>query len=219
MKNNYLILAASLLLISCGNKQVKNSDNENAPIGGSDAAMGYTYSKVLDKKIRIFEEGARLLSAVDPQATMAAFAVFPSDSSKVELFLPEETVVLEKRIRPDGTSVWNAEDDDTYMLEKCYDEWLVSRRGKVLYASTGCENIQQAEFVGDKGEKLSATFFTQAGVAQIQYDDVDYMLRQYITASGYGYKNSFVDIRGKGQELTLTFLGDGKSIAFVEKNK
>lgn len=90
MKNNYLILAASLLLISCGNKQVKNSDNENAPIGGSDAAMGYTYSKVLDKKIRIFEEGARLLSAVDPQATMAAFAVFPSDSSKVELFLPKK---------------------------------------------------------------------------------------------------------------------------------
>lgn len=120
--------------------------------------MGYTYSKVLDKKIRIFEEGTRMLSAIDPQTTMAAFAVFPPDSSKVELFLPEETVVLEKRVRPNSTSVWNIEDDDTYMLEKCYDEWLVTRRGKVLFSSTGFENIHKAMFVNDKGEKLSAAF-------------------------------------------------------------
>ena len=199
MKRHYFFLAASLLLISCGSKQAENTDAETAPIGGSDAAMGYTYSKVLDKKIRIFEDGMRMLSAIDPQATTAAFAVFPSDSSKVELFMPEETVVLEKRVRPDGTAVWNVEDDDTYMFERCADEWLVSRRGKVLYASTG------------------SIFFTTAGLAQIRYDGVDYLLRQYVTASGYGYKNPFVDIRGKGQDMTLTFSAEGKSIAFTEK--
>lgn len=217
MKRHYFFLAASLLLISCGSKQAKNTDAETAPIGGSDAAMGYTYSKVLDKKIRIFEDGMRMLSTIDPQATTAAFAVFPSDSSKVELFMPEETVVLEKRVRPDGTAVWNVEDDDTYMFERCASEWLVSRRGKVLYASTGCENKRQAEFVGKQGEALSAIFFTTAGLAQIRYDGVDYLLRQYVTASGYGYKNPFVDIRGKGQDMTLTFSAEGKSIAFTEK--
>lgn len=217
MKRHYFFLAASLLLISCGSKQAKNTDTETAPIGGSDAAMGYTYSKVLDKKIRIFEDGMRMLSAVDPQATTAAFAVFPSDSSKVELFMPEETVVLEKRVRPDGTAVWNVEDDDTYMFERCANEWLVSRRGKVLYATTGCENKRQTEFVGKQGEALSAIFFTTAGLAQIRYDGVDYLLRQYVTASGYGYKNPFVDIRGKGQDMTLTFSAEGKSIAFTEK--
>lgn len=219
MNRSFIFLAASLILLSCGNKQEKNTENEKTPIGGSDAAMGYTYSKVLDKKIRIFEEGTRMLSAIDPQTTMAAFAVFPPDSSKVELFLPEETVVLEKRVRPNSTSVWNIEDDDTYMLEKCYDEWLVTKRGKVLFSSTGFENIHKAMFVNDKGEKLSAAFFTKAGVAQIHYAGVDYVLYQYITASGYGYKNSFVDIRGKGQNMTLTFTGDGKSIAFTEIEK
>ena len=39
-----------------------------------------------------------------------------------------------------------------------------------------------------KREKLSAVFFTQAGVAQIRYNGIDYLLRQYVTASGYGYR-------------------------------
>ena len=134
MKRHYFFLAASLLLISCGSKQAKNTDTETAPIGGSDAAMGYTYSKVLDKKIRIFEDGMRMLSAVDPQATTAAFAVFPSDSSKVELFMPEETVVLEKRVRPDGTAVWNVEDDDTKNVRLVDGLWTISQRGDLIYA-------------------------------------------------------------------------------------
>ena len=87
MKRNFICLAALLLLMSCGSKQAKSPDKAEAPIGASDAAQGYTYSKVLDKKIRIFEEGARVLSATDPQATMAGYVVFPSDSSKAEVFL------------------------------------------------------------------------------------------------------------------------------------
>ena len=217
MKRNFICLAALLLLMSCGSKQAKSPDKAEAPIGASDAAQGYTYSKVLDKKIRIFEEGARVLSATDPQATMAGYVVFPSDSSKAEVFLPQETVVLDKRVRPDGTAVWNVEDDDTYMLEKCGNEWLVSRGGKVLYASTGCENQLKAECVGAKGEKLSAVFFTQAGVAQIRYNGIDYLLRQYVTASGYGYRNPLADIRGKGQQVTLSLAGNDTSIDFVEQ--
>ena len=148
---------------------------------------------------------------------MAGYVVFPSDSSKAEVFLPQETVVLDKRVRPDGTAVWTVEDDDTYMLEKCGNEWLVSRGGKVLYASTGCENQLKAEFVGAKGEKLSAIFFTQAGVAQIRYNGIDYLLRQYVTASGYGYRNPLADIRGKGQQVTLSLAGNDTSIDFVEQ--
>lgn len=217
MKRNFILLTTSLILLSCGNQQAKNTGNEKTSIGGSDAAMGYAYSKVLDKKIRIFEKGTRMLSAIDPQAAMATFAVFPPDSSKVELFLPEETIVLEKRTRSDGTSVWNIEDDDTYMLERYYDEWIVTRRGKVLFSSTGFENIHKTMFVNDKGEILSAAFFTKAGVAQINYVGVDHVLYQYITGSGYGYRNSFVEIRGKGKDMTLFFSGDNKSIHFIEQ--
>lgn len=195
---------------------VKFENSEGQLIGGSDAAMGYTYSKVLDKKIRIFEEGCRLLSATDPNVTMAAYSVFSADSSKVELFLPGGAVVLDKRVRPDGTAVWNVEDDDTYMVEKCNDEWLVTRRGKLLYVTSGTENTINAEFTGKGGENLFVTFFNNAGVAQMNYNGVDYLLYQYRTASGYGYKNAFADIRGKGKNMTLTLAGS-ESIEFTEK--
>lgn len=199
--------------------QYTKADAQPGLIGGSDAAKGYTYSKVLDKKIRIFEAGMPVLSATDPQATLAGYVVFPQDSSKAELFLPEETVVLERRTRPDGTAVWNVEDDDTYMLEKQAREWLVTRRGQVLYVSTGCSNVIKTEFAGEGGETFTASFFTQAGVAQIAYQGVNHVLYQYRTASGYGYKNPFVDIRGKGKEVTLTDLATGKTCQFSEKNK
>lgn len=126
-------------------------------------------------------------------------------------------VVLEKRVRPDGSAVWNVEDDDSYMLEKSNDEWIVSRRGKVVYSSTGFENIIKADFKNNKGEQLSAKFFTKAGVAQVTYLGVDYLLYQYVTASGYGYKNSFIDIRGKGKDMTLTFVGKDSSVEFTEQ--
>ena len=45
------------------------------------------------------------------------------------------------------------------------------------------------------------------------------LLRQYRTASGYGYKNPVFDLRGKGQEAVLTTLSDGSRLALKEKNK
>lgn len=118
--------------------QYVRNPNLQQPIGGSDAAMGYSYSKMLDKKIRIFEEGIQVLSATDPEATLAGYVVFDSDSSRVELFLPEieGSAVLDRRIRPNGTPVWNVEDDDTFLVEQKDGLWIVSRRAKVLYTSS-----------------------------------------------------------------------------------
>lgn len=75
----------------------------------------------------------------------------------------------------------------------------------------------KTEFAGEGGETFTASFFTQAGVAQIAYQGVNHVLYQYRTASGYGYKNPFVDIRGKGKEVTLTDLATGKTCQFSEK--
>ena len=116
-------------------------------IGGSDAAMGYTWSKMLQKKIRVFEEGTRVHSVADPNSSVAGYLVFASDSSQVEFFYPETDVVLDRRTRPDGTPVWNVEDDDTYLVEKAESEWLVSRRGQLLYATSGVEDLVKAAFV------------------------------------------------------------------------
>lgn len=131
---NVLSLQGDTLILERGNSYRMQFKKQNL-IGGSDAAMGYTFSKVLNKKIRIFESGIKVLSTTDPQATLAGYLVFADDSSKVELFLPEQTVILDKRTRPNGTSVWNVEDDDTFMVEKSNGEWIVTRRGKLLYSS------------------------------------------------------------------------------------
>lgn len=114
---------------------VRRAATVPGPIGGSDAAMGYTYSKVLDRKIRIFEEGMRVYSATDPEATQAAYVVFTPDSARAEVFLSDGTVVLDRRVRPDGSPVWNVEDDDTYQVERKGEHWLVTRRGRLLFTS------------------------------------------------------------------------------------
>ena len=186
-------------------------------IGGSDAAMGYTWSKMLQKKIRVFEEGTRVHSVADPNSSVAGYLVFASDSSQVEFFYPETDVVLDRRTRPDGTPVWNVEDDDTYLVEKAESEWLVSRRGQLLYATSGVEDLVKAAFVADGGEEIEILFFGKAGVAQMNRNGVYSLLRQYRTASGYGYKNPVFDLRGKGQEAVLTTLSDGSRLALKEK--
>lgn len=79
------------------------------------------------------------------------------------------------------------------------------------------DNTRIVEFTSDNGDMLDVTFFTTIGMAQVKYKGVDYLLRQYPTASGYGYKNPFIDIRGKGKNLILSMQGDNKSIEFAEK--
>lgn len=64
---------------------------------------------------------------------------------------------------------------------------------------------------------MNVTFYTQAGIAQLLVDGTYSLLKQYRTASGYGYKNPIYDLRGKGQEATLTNLMDGKKTQLKEK--
>ena len=56
------------------------------------------------------------------------------------------------------------------------------------------------------------------GMATLQYDGQYMLLSQYRTASGYGYKNTILDLRGKGKEATLTRSTDRKTFQLTEKN-
>lgn len=223
MKPSILYLSI-LALFGTSCSGVSKSDDKQQEktnlIGNSDSAMGYTFSKLLNKKIRIFEEGIRVLSATDAQATSAGYIVFAKDSSKVELFLPEETVILDKRTSGNNTPVWNVEDDDTYSLRLCNQDWMLTRRGKIMYCTTGLENVIQAKFTSkDSKKNIDISFFNAADVAQITLDGVNHVLYRYLTASGYGYKNPFIDIRGKGKDMTLTDLSTGKAENFTEIKK
>ena len=142
---------------------------------------------------------------------------FNADSSKVNIFLPEEELVLTQKHKADGRSVWNIEDDDTYLLEKSENEWIISRRGRLLYSTTGREDAIHATFKTNTQDTINVSFYRKSGVAQIETNGIYNLLYQYRTASGYGYKNSVFDLRGKGEEATLTNLIENKSIILKEK--
>lgn len=192
-------------------------ENHQTIPGGSDAAMGYTYSELLQKKIRIFEEGIRLLPASDPDSTSAAYLIFNPDSSRVEIFMAEKQTILEHRRRPDGVSVWNLEDDDTYQVEKKGDQWFIRRGQQLLYSTQGMEDAIQATFTTTQGDTIQVLFHQQLEIAQLTFQGQPILLNQYRTASGYGYQNPFYDLRGKGTEATLTRLSDQQTWKLNEK--
>lgn len=103
---------------------------------GCNAAAGYTWSEVQKKCIRLFEDGVRLSSVKDPEATLAAYIVFSGDSLKAEVFLPEQNThpVLDRRNLPGGGFAWNEEDDDTLNVRMQNGVWVIEQRGDILYS-------------------------------------------------------------------------------------
>lgn len=80
---------------------------------------------------RQYGSGAALLAPVSGAGKLDV--IFNADSSSVLLqFRDGDCTVLERRTRPDGSYVWNVEDDDTYLLEHS-GLWSVSRRGRLLF--------------------------------------------------------------------------------------
>lgn len=102
---------------------------------GCNAAAGYTWSEARQNCIRLFEDGVRLNSVTDTAATSSAFVVFSVDSTKAEVFLPDNEVkpMLDRRILPGGGYAWNQEDDDTLNVRIVDSVWVIEQRGNVLY--------------------------------------------------------------------------------------
>ncbi len=220
MKNVFVLFSMLAVLCSCGgsgNGKGSEAKDSVEVIGNSDAAMGYTWSEVLQKKVRVFDEGKRILSVTDSADVTAGYVIFSSDSSEAELFLPEETVVLDKRVRSNNEPVWNVEDDDTYQLEFNNDVLLVSRRGTLLYSSCGYGNMINAVFVDENGKEINAVFHNSENIVELTVDGMNYILKGYVTASGYGYASPAYDLRGKGREAVLTNRYDNSSLKLHEK--
>jgi len=106
------------------------SMQEDTLILGMNDAYRKVYVRQPDDRTAI---GLKSLTGEEPVRLL-----FVPDSSTVQLWLsPDRIYALSRRIRPDGTSVWNWEDDDTYQVEKRPDGWGVSRRGKLWYSVSG----------------------------------------------------------------------------------
>lgn len=109
---------------------------------GCRASAGYVWSEVWQDCIRVFECGVRT-EAVDGNSG-AAYLVFSTDSSRVELFFSngDSNETLERRVLPSGAVVWNVEDDDTKNVRRIDGLWIVERRGRLVY--------RESAFVADE---------------------------------------------------------------------
>lgn len=147
MKKITFIAIFALSVFSCKEAQKADSNISETPCGadtdahGCIASAGYCWSEVKGECIRLWEQGVALLPVEKDTASnaiMASYAVFAEDSTRVEIFVPQEKQneysILEKRTLPSGQNVWNVEDDDTFNLKKDEDGlWSLSRRGVVLF--------------------------------------------------------------------------------------
>lgn len=116
-----------LLAAGCGGRK-------NRPIGGERddhgclSAAGYTWSEVRHDCIRIFETGVQLVDSRNPDATLAAYAVFSADGAKTELFLPagEKHPIMTRR---DG-DCWR---DGRYELSREAGKLCLSEKGERIF--------------------------------------------------------------------------------------
>lgn len=135
----YSFVGISLMLaVGCG--QIKTVKNQDVKVGsdrdkhGCIASAGYTWSEVQQNCIRLFEKGIRL-EAVGGKGT--CFIVFSPDSLKAELFFEGNTPheILDRRTLPNGSFVWNVEDDDTKNVSFKNGAWTITRREKLIYTT------------------------------------------------------------------------------------
>lgn len=86
-KNIWIIVGAWACFSACRSVQAPQLIGGNKDEHGCLTAAGYTWSELRRDCIRIFEDGVR---ADDPslQPSLASYAVFAADSSRVEVFRP-----------------------------------------------------------------------------------------------------------------------------------
>lgn len=65
--------------------------------------------------------------------------------------------------------------------------------------------FQGMDSLTNKQYTVDVTFHPELQNAILQMDGKVYDLTQYPTASGFGYKNAEIDLRGKGDQATLNF--------------
>ena len=126
------------LAVSCSKKAEQEtnavkSDSVNLKTVGGDTdangcktAAGYTWSKLKEECVRVFEVGV-MVPPVDKN-TMAAFVIFKKEANKAEIFLVTEpsSIILER----DGTNYLNGE---WKLAESPHGKFILSKGGEILY--------------------------------------------------------------------------------------
>ena len=118
MKTTITAILAIAMTCSCTVTKNEIATGADRDSHGCIASAGYTWSKVRQDCIRIFEDGISLNDAANPNATLSAFAVFSTDNKQAELFLPKHksSIVLNQ--------------NNSHWTDKNYD--LLRKNGKLI---------------------------------------------------------------------------------------
>lgn len=140
MKSYFFILI--LLFGSCSGKQ-KSQNNQAVKIGadrdahGCISSAGYVWSELRQECIRPFEIGLKLYGVDTMVQNYAAYLIFSSDSTKVELFstLSATSILLDYNKEKHVSRQWCSSDTPPYILTHESYIWRVRRNGILLFTS------------------------------------------------------------------------------------
>lgn len=108
MKKIFLFAVIGVMVVSCKNVNSGKEPEDSKVVLGADrdehgcvGSAGYGWSVVLNKCVRLFEEGFRLnpVAMANPEdVTLSAFVIFEEKGDKAELFIPEEkeSIILKR---------------------------------------------------------------------------------------------------------------------------
>jgi hypothetical protein len=110
MKKTAILALSLCILMACNNPSENQehpteeiSENEVSIGGDKDEhgcliAAGYTWSELKQECLQVFEAGLRLnpIHINEGDAIISSFIIFSEDKSKVELFIDEQSIILEK---------------------------------------------------------------------------------------------------------------------------
>lgn len=127
MKKNVMFLSIVFALMSCSSSKQATMTGNDRDKHGCIPSAGYTWSEVRKDCIKVFEVGTRLNNVIDTKATTSAFAVFSSDKSVVELFLPDSSDHSRLKKSVDG---WK---NKRFKLKKSDNKLSLYKGGKLIY--------------------------------------------------------------------------------------
>ncbi len=116
---------------SARQKHIVGNDQDSH---GCKPSAGYTWSKVLNTCVRVWEAGTRLSPAdTSLNKTFVATVIFSPDKKQAEIYVPgiRESLLLEGMVNPENIMYW---DDGEWMI-KINNQIQLFRKGKLLYKS------------------------------------------------------------------------------------
>ena len=211
MKRLFFLLCCCICLGSCkffGSKAPGSDKDAHGCVG----SVGEQWSDLLQRCIRVFEEGIRLKDT-DSTATSAAYLVLDHDGEQAELFIPSQKQGLRYHVRQHGDHVhWHANGQQQELIDFDGLYWSVKLQNKLLFFEEP-ERLEAIYAFGDAdGEHhfVPILFDPQSNTVTLTWENKDHILPSVTVESGYLYQNA---------DFALRCIPTGSYLKFVKKGQ